>query len=426
MVGEKTIIQVLAEQKEYMDGYQPDGWVTRREEQLFELDSTLAQVVIGVRRSGKSTLCHKVLLEHNVKYGYANFDDDRLANLRVEDLNTVLSCIYQIYGTDIKYIFLDEIQDVDGWHLFVNRLLRTNLHVIVTGSNAKLLSGELATHLTGRYNEIRLFPFSFREYCDFHHIETNGLTTKIEAGIKRAFMEYVTDGGFPELQNIRNKRGYVQSLLEAIVSKDIQQRFRIRNVDTLRKIANHLINNVCQEINYGNIAETMGVTDQTVKKYVDFLRQAFLVQILNKHSFKSKERIRNAKAYIVDPGLQNNRDNSFAAENIGWRLENVIYIELLRRCTNDFLDIYYYKESPRSKEVDFVVCNQDKAVELIQVAYDIDNQKTFYRETSSLIKASAKLHCDNLTLIAFTQTRDEEIDGKCIKILSATDWLLKK
>lgn len=426
MVGEKTIIQVLAEQKEYMDGYQPDGWVTRREEHLFELNSTLAQVVIGVRRSGKSTLCHKVLLEHNVKYGYANFDDDRLANLRVEDLNTVLSCIYQIYGTDIKYIFLDEIQDVDGWHLFVNRLLRTNLHVIVTGSNAKLLSGELATHLTGRYNEIRLFPFSFREYCDFHHIETNGLTTKIEAGIKRAFMEYVTDGGFPELQNIRNKRGYVQSLLEAIVSKDIQHRFRIRNVDTLRKIANHLINNVCQEINYGNIAETMGVTDQTVKKYVDFLRQAFLVQILNKHSFKSKERIRNAKAYIVDPGLQNNRDNSFAAENIGWRLENVIYIELLRRCTNDFLDIYYYKESPRSKEIDFVLCNQDKAVELIQVAYDIDNQKTFYRETSSLIKASAKLHCDNLTLIAFTQTRDEEIDGKCIKILSATDWLLKK
>lgn len=426
MVGEKTIIQVLAEQKEYMDGYQPDGWVTRREEHLFELNSTLAQVVIGVRRSGKSTLCHKVLLEHNVKYGYANFDDDRLANLRVEDLNTVLSCIYQIYGTDIKYIFLDEIQDVDGWHLFVNRLLRTNLHVIVTGSNAKLLSGELATHLTGRYNEIRLFPFSFREYCDFHHIETNGLTTKIEAGIKRAFMEYVTDGGFPELQNIRNKRGYVQSLLEAIVSKDIQQRFRIRNVDTLRKIANHLINNVCQEINYGNIAETMGVTDQTVKKYVDFLRQAFLVQILNKHSFKSKERIRNAKAYIVDPGLQNNRDNSFAAENIGWRLENVIYIELLRRCTNDFLDIYYYKESPRSKEIDFVLCNQDKAVELIQVAYDIDNQKTFYRETSSLIKASAKLHCDNLTLIAFTQTRDEEIDGKCIKILSAIDWLLKK
>lgn len=426
MVEEKTIIQVLAEQKEYVEGYRPDKWVKRREEQLFEFGSPLAQVVIGVRRSGKSTLCHKVLLEHNVKYGYANFDDDRLANLQTEDLNTVLSCIYQIYGTDIEYIFLDEVQDVDGWHLFVNRLLRTNLHVVVTGSNAKLLSGELATHLTGRYNEIHLFPFSFREYCEYHNIDTNGVTTKTEATTKRAFMEYITMGGFPELQNIRNKRGYVQSLLEAIVTKDIRLRFKIRNVDVLRKTANHLINNVCQEVNYGCIAELLGTTDQTVKKYVDYLRQAFLIQLLNKHSFKSKERIRNAKAYIVDPGLQNNRENSFAAENVGWRLENVVYTELLRRCSNDFLDIYYYKASPRSKEVDFVVCNQDKAVELIQVAYDIDNEKTFNRETSSLVKASTALRCDNLTLIAFTQTRDEMIDGKRIKILSAVDWLLNR
>lgn len=137
MIDEKLILQVLAEQKEYVENYQPNKWVDRKEERLFEFDSTLAQVIIGVRRSGKSTLCHKVLLEHQAKYGYANFDDDRLANLRIEDLNTVLSCIYQIYGTDIKYIFLDEVQNVEGWHLFVNRLLRTNLHVVVTGSNAK-------------------------------------------------------------------------------------------------------------------------------------------------------------------------------------------------------------------------------------------------------------------------------------------------
>lgn len=426
MVDEKSIIQVLAEQKEYVEGYEPDKWVERREEQFFEFDSSLAQVVIGVRRSGKSTLCHKVLLEHHVKYGYVNFDDDRLANLKVEDLNTVLSCIYQIYGIDIKYIFLDEIQDVDGWHLFVNRLLRANQHVVVTGSNAKLLSSELATHLTGRYNEIHLFPFSFREYCEYHHINTNGVTTKGEAEMKRAFMEYIMDGGFPEMQNIRNKRGYVQSLLEAIVTKDIQQRFKIRNVDVLLKISNHLINNVCQEVNYGNIAELLGTTDQTVKKYVDYLRQAFLIQLLCKHSFKSKERIRNTKAYIVDPGLQNNRENSFVADNVGWRLENVVYIELLRRCTNDFLDIYYYKASPRSKEVDFVVCNQNKTVELIQVAYDIENEKTYNRETSSLVKASTSLRCENLTLIAFTKTRVVEIEGKRIKILHAIDWLLNR
>ena len=424
MVEEKIILQVLAEQKEYVESYQPKNWVDRKEERLFEFDSPLAQVVIGVRRSGKSTLCHKVLLEHQVKYGYANFDDDRLANIQVEDLNTVLSCIYQIYGTDINYIFLDEVQDVEGWHLFVNRLLRTNLHIVVTGSNAKLLSGELATHLTGRYNEIHLFPFSFQEYCTFHHIDTKSITTKAEAERKRAFMDYITLGGFPEIQNIRNKRGYVQSLLEAIITKDIQQRFNIRNTDILRKIANHLINNVCQEINYGDIAQLLGTTDMTVRKYIDYLRQAFLIQLLTKHSFKSKERIRNSKAYIIDLGLQNNRDNAFAGENIGWRLENVIYIELLRKCANEFLDIYYYKPTPRSKEVDFVICNQNKAEELIQVAYDIDSDKTFSRETKSLLKASTALNCDNLTLIAFSETRDVEIDGKCIHIYSAIDWLL--
>ena len=427
MVEEKVILQVLAEQKEYVEGYAPSKWVSRREEQLFEFNSPLAQVVIGVRRSGKSTLCHKVLLEQGVKYGYANFDDDRLAKLETEDLNTVLSCIYQIYGTDIQYLFLDEVQDVEGWHLFVNRLLRTSLHIVVTGSNAKLLSGELATHLTGRYNEIHLFPFSFKEYCEYHKINTAAvITTKAEADLKRAFMSYITDGGFPEIQNIRNKRGYVQSLIEAIVSKDIQRRFNIRNVEALRKIVNHLINNVCQEINYDDIANLLGMTDLTVKKYVDYLRQAFLIQLLTKFSFKSKERIRNAKAYIVDPGLQNNRENAFAAANMGWRLENVVYIELLRRCANNYLDVYYYKANPRAKEVDFVVCNQDKPVELIQVAYEIDQEKTFKRETTALIKASAALHCDKLTLIAFTTSRDEIIQEKNIHIVSAIEWLLKR
>lgn len=421
---EKIILQVLAEQKETVSNYHPEQWVKRNEEGLFELDSPLAQVVIGVRRSGKSTLCHKVLMEHGVRYGYANFDDDRLARLQTEDLNVVLSCIYQLYGTDVRYIFFDEIQDVEGWHLFVNRLLRSNLHIVVTGSNAKLLSGELATYLTGRYNEIHLFPFSYSEYCAFHHIDTNGITTKADAERKKAFMDYIKDGGFPEMQNLRNKRGYVQSLMEAIISKDIQQRFKIRNTDALRKIANHLINNVCQEINYDSLAEILKITDYTAKKYVDYLRQAFLIQLLMKHSFKSKERIRNAKAYIVDCGLQNNRVNSFAPENIGWRLENVVFIELLRRCSNDFLDVYYYKASPRSKEVDFVVCNQDKAVELIQVAYDIDNDKTFNRETSSLLKASTALRCEKLTLIAMTTTRDVVMENKTIHVFSAIEWLL--
>ena len=424
MIDEKIILQVLAEQQEEIKSYKPQKWVTRREESLFEFDTKMAQVVIGVRRSGKSTLCHKVLLEHGVRYGYVNLDDDRLADMKTEDLNTVLSCVYQLYGTDVPYLLLDEIQDVDGWYLFVNRLLRTNLHIFITGSNAKLLSGELATHLTGRYNEIRLYPFSFSEFCAFHNIDTTSITTKADAERKRAFMDYIHDGGFPEIQNLRNKRGYVESLVEAILRKDIKKRFRIRNIEALRKIAHYLINNTCQEVKYDELSGLLGIADKTVKKYVDYLCQAFMIQLLSRHSFKVKERIRNQKAYIVDTGLQSNRENALAPENLGWRLENVVYIELLRRCTGEFLDVYFFKANPRAKEVDFVVCDKGKALELIQVAYEIDTSKTCERETSSLVKASEALHCDHLTLIALTPTHDIIKDEKTIHIVSALEWFL--
>lgn len=426
MIDEKTVLQVLAEQQEEVENYTPKRWVTRKEESLFEFDSTMAQVVIGVRRSGKSTLCHKVLLEHAIRYGYVNFDDDRFANMQVDDLNTVLSCVYQLYGTDILYLVLDEIQNVDGWYLFVNRLLRTNLHIFVTGSNAKLLSGELATHLTGRYNEIHLFPFSFSEFCRYHQIDTKGITTKAEAERKRAFMDYIHDGGFPEMQGLQNKKAYVQSLIEAVIRKDIKKRFNIRDVEALRKLTHHLINNACQEVNYGEIASILGIADKTVNKYVDYLRQAFLIQLLTRHSFKSKERVRNQKVYLVDPGLQGNRDNALAMENLGWRLENVVYVELLRRCAHNYLDIYYHKPMPRAKEVDFVVCDQSKAIELIQVAYEIDSSKAYDRETSSLVKASDLLSCANLTLITFSPSRDVVVGGKTIHIVSALDWLLNE
>ncbi len=425
MVEEKIILQVLSEQREEKNSFDAASWVARREESLLELESPLAQIVIGVRRSGKSTLCHKVLIEHDINYAYANLDDDRLASMKTEDLNTLLSCIYQIYGTDIKYLFLDEIQNVEGWHLFVNRLLRSKMRIIVTGSNAKLLSGELATHLTGRYNEIRLFPFSFSEYCHFHHIDIKSITTKAAAERQQAFAQYIIDGGFPELQSLNNKRGYVQSLIEAILIKDIQYRYQVRSTDALRKIAHHLISNSCQSVNYGELASLLGVSDKTVKKYVEYLQQAFLIQLLTKHSFKSKQRIHNEKSYIVDIGIQNNRENSMAAENMGWRLENIVFIELMRRCAPQFLDIYYYKPTSRAKEVDFVICNQNKAIELIQVAFDISNPKAYQRETSSLIKASRELKCDKLTLISFNDTREVNIDGKKINICSALDWLLE-
>ena len=156
------IEKVLLEQQDELEGMRGDTLIHRPEEDKINLQSKLAQVVIGVRRSGKSTLCFNALEKAGVKYAYTNFDDDRLKNLNSEDLDKVLELLYKIYG-QFDYLFLDEIQNVDGWHLFVNRLLRQKLHVVVTGSNSKLLSGELASHLTGRHHKIELFPFSFAD-----------------------------------------------------------------------------------------------------------------------------------------------------------------------------------------------------------------------------------------------------------------------
>ena len=225
------------------------------------------------------------------------------------------------------------------------------------------------------------------------------------------------------MQNLRNKRAYADSLLEAILRKDIQKRFKIRNIEALRKITHYLINNACQEVNYDELSGLLGIADKTAKKYVSYLNQAFLIQQLSRHSFKVKERIRNQKAYIVDPGLQSNRENALAPENLGWRLENVVFLELLRRCAGQFFDVYYFKPTPKAKEVDFVVCDKGKALELIQVAYDIDSPKTYEREISSLVKAAEALHCDRLTLVAMTTSRDATREGKTVHIISALDWL---
>ena len=162
MIDKRTLEQIIADQQEELEIRRSERLCHRPEEAMININSPQAQVVVGVRRSGKSTLCFMALENASVKYAYADFDDERLANIQATDLNTLLEVLYKIYG-DFQYLFLDEVQNVEGWHLFVNRLLRKRIHVIVTGSNAKLLSSDLATHVSGRSKEIPLYPFSFLE-----------------------------------------------------------------------------------------------------------------------------------------------------------------------------------------------------------------------------------------------------------------------
>lgn len=425
-MDKQSLLQILLDQREEITTLIGDDYVERFEAKQFEFGSRLAQVVIGVRRSGKSTMCHMALKKQQLNYGYVNFDDDRLAELSVKDLNDVLETLYVIYGTDVRYLFFDEIQNVDGWHLFVNRLLRMGLHVFVTGSNARLLSSELSTHLTGRYNEIRLYPFSFKEFCKARKVTLDLPTTKNVATRQSALYEYLIEGGFPELDGITNRQAYVEGIINAIITKDIKKRYRIPNVDALKMLANHLINNAGQIINIKDLSENLGIaSDKTIRKYVDYLCQAFLIQPVRKFSYKSRQRLTNEKAYIIDTGVMTYSHNALATENLGWRLENVVMMELLRRTNPDYQDIYYYRPESTSREVDFVVTSHGIVTELIQVSLDIGNPKTLKRELTALAEASDKLRCDNLTLIAMSQTRDEQLTDKTIHIVSAQEWLIE-
>lgn len=422
---DKRILEtILADQAEELALKRNLRFCKRKEESLIDLKSTQAQVVIGVRRSGKSTLCYNALTKSGVKFAYVNFDDERLIHLKGEDLNDVLEVLYKING-DFNYLFIDEIQNIPEWYLFVNRLLRRQMHVIITGSNAKLLSGELATHLTGRHHSISLYPFSFAEFCEVKEIDTTSKTTKAIAARRAAFDEYMHKGGFPELQFIDNDRDYIEELVDNILKRDIEQRFKVMHTSTFEEMSHHLLNTAPTVVVDRTLQEIFGLKSQhTVKNYMSYLKQAYLLVGLHKYSAKSRLRITGEKVYPIDVALMNKRTDAFAGENLGWRLETIVYLELLRRYRKDGMDIYYFNE--RSGECDFVVCDGRKTVLAVQVSYDISSEKTRNREISGLLLAARKTGCDNLLLL--TDHNDEDIvcEGYKIAIRPVYDYVLEK
>ncbi len=418
-----VLLAILRDQKQELVGLSEQNFCERQEETQINLDSKKAQVVIGVRRSGKSVLCFNALNKSGKNFAYVNFDDERLARLSSDSLNDVLTCLYQIYG-DFTHLFIDEAQNVEGWHLFVNRLLRQGMKIVITGSNAKLLSSELSTHLTGRYNEIRLYPFSFGDYCWMKKVNVSDQTTKGDALLRRAFDGYMAVGGFPEIVAEEDEaERYIDNLVTNILDRDIIRRFNVRYKDSLRQLSNHLMNNAPCEVVYTTLQKEFNFkTDHTVENYVSYLYQAYLLLQLKKYSPKSSVRIRNAKCYTVDVALLNARKDAFEQDNLGWRLETLVFIELNRRYPVGY-DIYYYNDG--TSEADFLVCHRSNVVEVIQVSFAIDKEKTFNREINGLIRASAATHCDNLTLITAYEESVITVAGKAINILPAYKWLLK-
>ena len=398
-----TLLSIVADQREELLANDYSELCPRPEESQLDPKSNRAQVVIGVRRCGKSTLCEMFLKRKGIEFAYVNFDDDRMKDMKADDLDRLLEALYMTYG-DFKYLFLDEIQNIEGWPLFVNRLLRQKMH------------------LTGRNNKVELYPFSFSEYSEMKRIDMTSLSTKAKGFRKSALHEYLQQGGFPELFNESNRRGYINGLLDAIIKNDIAKRFKVRNVEALRRIAAYLADNYCQEFVAKTVGELFGVSNHTAENYYSYLKEAFLLIGINRFSYKSKERVRNEKVYVVDTAFVTEREENFSLENLGWKLENVVCIELLRRYKPLFCDVFYYKEE--SSQVDFVIAKDGNVRELIQVSYDISTEKTRNREIRGLKNAAKKLKCNNLTLITFEEHETIEEDGYTINVIPATEWLL--
>lgn len=415
---------VVLDQKEELEKMKTQEFCHRPQEDLINMNSYLAQVVIGVRRSGKSTLCFNALQKAGVSYAYVNFDDEKLASLTLDDMDTVLDVLYRVFG-DFSHLFLDEIQNIEGWHLFANRMLRKRIHLIITGSNSKLLSGELASHLTGRHHQIELFPFSFADYCAYNRIATKPLTTKNRGLLAGAFDRYTKQGGFPELLVEPDAKSYIDSLLHSIITQDIQKRFNIRYTDTLLMLVNHLLNQAPALIVKDTLQKIFGFkSHHTVGNYLSYLKQTYLISTISKYSGKSRQRTRNELYYPIDVAFMNNRQDAFSGENLGWRLETIVYLELRRRAKSVSQDIYYYDQG--TSQADFIVCDGNRSLEVYQVTYSMEKEKTRKREIKGAVAGAKGTNCRKVFILTDHETETIEDDGYTIEVLPVWEWLLRQ
>ena len=417
-------IRILTEQKEERDSLPLESYCARNQLKEVDVFSPLAQVVMGMRRSGKTVLCHQALHAAGVNYAFINFDDETLANLDASQLNDVLQAAYVVYG-DFNHILLDEIQNVQGWELFVNRLLRQKLHVVLTGSNSNLLSQELGSHLTGRYKEIELLPLSFKEYLAFSNMSQLPATTRGNARRLESYKTYSMHGGLPESYQVGDWRNYIKTLYNAILFKDVCRRYNVRYPKVISQLSSILLDNFCREVNYSDIAKALSVKGvHTLQNYTSYLEKAYLIKLLPKFSFKPLRRNQFEKAYVMDLGILS-AFSGIAAEggNDGWRMENLVFLKLHADHSTKDYELFYWKNGC---EVDFVLSRKQRVLKLIQVAYDLSNTKTRQREINGLLQASSRLSCDDLSIVTLTEKTTLQQDGKNIYIIPVTDFLMEE
>ena len=377
-------------------------------------------VISGLRRAGKSTLlsqlAHKFYPSN--KYFYVNFEDDRFLSFAVSDFTKLHELLIELFG-DHKVFLLDEIQNIEGWEVFVNRMIRAGYKFYITGSNASLLSKELGTKLTGRYIPVELFPFSLGEYLQFRKISMPDLTrlTTVQRGkLRNTFVEYQKKGGIPQALQYPELPIH-KTLYEDIINRDIGARYKIADTKPLRELTFYLLSNISALVSYNKLKELLRLGSvNTISHYIEYLEASWLLFVVNRYAYSvKKQQIANKKVYCIDTGLTKSVAFSFS-EDIGKFLENIVFLKLRRIYDQD---IYYFK-TETGREVDFYLSKQKV---FIQVSQSLVNPVTREREIQALLDAMKEVEGSTGFIITEDEKETLSLNGKVIPAVTIYEWL---
>jgi len=399
------------------------------------LEMDVVSALIGVRRSGKSFIMRQVikrLIANGIERRavlFINFEDRRFTDFYSGLLDEIFDVYREhVYPAGVPYVFLDEVHLLPGWERWVRSMHELGkAKIVVSGSSSRLLSGELATVLTGRHLDVHVFPLVFSEFLRFKNLLPRDALE--EAGkkndIKRALNEYIEYGGFPAVILGSEKKELLLTYFEDILTKDIERRYGLKKAQILRSLARFYLTNISAPITYNSLSKNFDTTTNTVEKYSQFLVEANMVFFVKRFSYKTKEQDKSPrKVYSIDVGLSN---------AVGFRLspgmgriaENIVALELQEEsATNPGKEIYYWRDSD-GREVDFLLKSGTHVKQLIQVCWNLEDSQTKNREITGLVKASQVLKCNDCLIITEEMEGCENIKGVPVKYVPLRKWLLK-
>ncbi len=390
------------------------------------LEERCNYVFVGLRRAGKSYLMFQHI-QSIVKSGkatiedilYINFEDERISSIKVEELNLLIESYRELYENKRPLIYLDEIQNIEGWEHFARRLADSKYRVFITGSNAKMLSRDIATTLGGRFIIKEIYPFSFAEYLTYKEVKLpkNWEYTDDRITVAKLFDEYFHFGGFPETFVLKDKRSWINSLYLKILLGDIITRNEIRNANGIRLLAKKTAESVMQPTTLSRLQHIVSsagtkVSRNTITDYVGYMKDAYLIFGISNFTDSLSDRETSQKRYFCDNGLL----NVFLSDPETKLLENIVALTLMKRYGNE--ELFYYN---RNIEVDFYLPSQKMAV---QASFSISDSATFERETKALVKIAGSFDVERIIIVTYDDERTVEVDGLSIDIVPVWKWLL--